>query len=272
MANHLPLPVARLPSWPLLLPLLPPVLLLGLWWLASSHALVELPDPLTVVREGWPLLKSPFTIAGPSEVGLGWLVLYSLGRVALGFGLALLVAVPMGLAIGSSGTAMQMCDPTIQGIKSVSPLAWLPVGLAALHHSEMAAIFVIFITSLCPLVLNTALGVRSIPKGYWKLARVLDLPRRTVLGQIVVPVVLPYVFTGVRISLGIAWMVIVAAEMLTGGEGIGAFVWNAWNNLNLSALMLSIGVIGLTGVAIDRLTLGLAHRCCGSSALSGEVH
>ncbi len=243
-----------------LLPCLPPIALLGLWWLVTATAIADLPSPATVLALCGPLFGKAFSVASPSDIGIGWLLCYSLGRVAVGFGCALLVGVPLGLWIGISPKASRAFDPSIQLVKSVSPLAWLPIGLASLHNSELAALFVIFITSLCPIVLNTALGVHSIPKGYWNLAQVLDLPKSTVLRQIIIPATLPNLFTGMRISLGIAWMVIVAAEMLTGAQGIGAFVWNAWNNLDLSLLIVSILIIGLTGIALDQLITKLARR------------
>jgi nitrate/nitrite transport system permease protein len=171
----------------------------------------------------------------------------------IGFLLGALVAIPLGFLLGMSRTALLILNPLIQIFKPVSPLAWLPIALTLFNLADPSAIFVIFITSLWPTIINTALGVSSVPKEYLDVAQVLEMPKARQIIKIILPASLPYIFTGLRISLGIAWLVIVAVEMLTGGVGIGFFVWDEWNRLNLSAVLLAVFVIGLTGLILDYL-------------------
>ncbi len=201
---------------------------------------------------------------GPGNLGIGWLLLASLRRVLIGFLLGALVAIPVGFLIGLSRPAMLILNPIIQILRPVSPLAWLPISLAMFGVAEPSAIFVIFITSLWSTMINTALGVGSVPKDYIDVARVLEMPKYRQIFKIILPASLPYIFTGLRLSLGIAWLVIVAVEMLTGGVGIGFFLWDEWNRLNLSSVFLAVIVIGVTGLILDylisRLQVLVTHR------------
>lgn len=211
------------------------------------------PSPGQVLDRFLEVFADPFFRGGVNNVGIGWQLLASLRRVMTGFTLAVAVAVPMGFAIGSSPTLSKAIDPFVQILKPVSPLAWLPIGLAVLKDSEATSIFVIFMSSLWPILLNTILGVRSVPAQYLALARTLEAKRSKVVRQILFPAALPNVVTGLRVSLGIAWLVIVAAEMLIGGRGIGHFLWNEWNNLNVASIVVAILLIGFVGLVLDRL-------------------
>lgn len=234
-----------------LLPLLGFAGLLLLWWSLATFGSDLLPTPAQALSENLDYILHPFYRRGPGDLGLGWLLLASLRRVLIGFGLGALVAIPVGFLIGMSRQAMLALNPLIQILKPVSPLAWLPIALAIFNLADPSAIFVIFITSLWSTILNTALGVSSVSKDYLDVARVLEMPRWRQILKIILPASLPYIFTGLRISLGIAWLVIVAVEMLTGGVGIGFFVWDEWSRLNLSSVMLAVLVIGATGLVLD---------------------
>lgn len=226
--------------------------ILLLWWLASLTSEV-LPNPLEALTANLDFIAHPFYRRGPGDLGIGWLLLASLRRVFLGFVLGSLVAIPVGFLIGMSRQAMLAINPVIQIFKPVSPVAWLPVALAIFNLANPSAIFVIFITSLWPTIINTALGVSSVSKDYLDVAQVLEMPKWRQVYKIILPASLPYIFTGLRISLGIAWLVIVAVEMLTGGVGIGFFVWDEWSRLNLNSVFLAILVIGGTGLVLDFL-------------------
>lgn len=234
--------------------LLPAVGFLGiivLWWIVALSNSELMPTPPEALVANLDYILHPFYRRGPGDLGIGWLLLASIRRVLVGFTLGALVAIPLGFLIGMSRQAMMALNPVIQIFKPVSPLAWLPVALAIFKLAEPSAIFVIFITSLWPTIINTALGVSSISKDYIDVARVLEMPKWRRITKIIWPASLPYIFTGLRISLGIAWLVIVAVEMLTGGVGVGFFVWDEWNRLNLSSVFLAILVIGLTGLILD---------------------
>lgn len=222
-----------------------------LWWAIAlaNHELMPTPPEALVANLDY--ILNPFYQRGPGDLGIGWLLLASLRRVLIGFLLGAVVAIPVGFLIGMSRQAMMALNPIIQIFKPVSPLAWLPIALAIFNLADPSAIFVIFITSLWPTIINTALGVSSVSKDYIDVARVLEMPRWRRITKIIWPASLPYIFTGLRISLGIAWLVIVAVEMLTGGIGIGFFVWDEWNRLNLSSVFLAVLVIGLTGLVLD---------------------
>lgn len=222
-----------------------------LWWIVAlfNHDLMPTPPEALVANLDY--ILNPFYQRGPGDLGVGWLLLASIRRVLLGFLLSALVAIPVGFLIGMSKQAMMALNPVIQIFKPVSPLAWLPIALAIFNLADPSAIFVIFVTSLWPTIINTALGVQSVSKDYIDVARVLEMPRWRRITKIIWPASLPYVFTGLRISLGIAWLVIVAVEMLTGGVGIGFFVWDEWNRLNLSSVFLAVLIIGLTGLLLD---------------------
>jgi nitrate/nitrite transport system permease protein len=224
---------------------------ISLWWLVALLRHEMMPTPLEALVSNLDLILHPFYRRGPGDLGLGWLLLASLARVCIGFSLGAIVAVPLGFLIGMSHEAWLIFNPLIQVFKPVSPLVWLPIALAIFNAAEPAAIFVIFITSLWSTIINTAEGVANVPKDYLEVAQVLEMPRWKQLLKIVLPASLPYIFTGLRISLGIAWLVIVAVEMLTGGIGIGFFVWDEWNRLNVSSVFLAVFVIGITGLILD---------------------
>ncbi len=258
-------PVAVRPHWRrraegVILPLLGLTVLLGVWALVSHTVAPTLPDPVRTVARSWDLIRRPFSDNGPNDEGLGWQLLASLRRVGLGFGLAVAAGVPLGLLIGVAPKLRRALDPIIQILKPVSPLAWLPIGLATFQAANPAAIFVIFITATWPILINTAFGVTQINPDYLAVARVLRLSPWTRLRRILLPATLPYIFTGLKIGLGVAWLVIVAVEMLTGGVGIGFFVWDEWNNLSLEHIILAIGVIGATGLVLDRLLAAVGRR------------
>jgi nitrate/nitrite transport system permease protein len=235
-----------------LFPLLGVAGVLLIWWIATWFSNL-LPTPWEALTANLDFILHPFYRRGPGDLGIGWLLLASLRRVFLGFLLGSLVAIPIGLLIGMSRKAMLAINPIIQIFRPVSPVAWLPVALAIFNLANPSAIFVIFITSLWPTIINTALGVSSVSKDYLDVARVLEMPRWRQITKIILPASLPYIFTGLRISLGIAWLVIVAVEMLTGGIGIGFFVWDEWSRLNLNSVFLAILVIGGTGLVLDFL-------------------
>ena len=222
-----------------------------LWWVVALANHELMPTPPEALIANWDYILHPFYERGPGDLGIGWLLLASLRRVILGFGLGALVAIPLGFLIGMSRPAMLAFNPIIQIFKPVSPFAWLPISLSLFNLADPSAIFVIFITSLWPTIINTALGVSSVPKDYLDVAQVLEMPRWRQITKIILPASLPYIFTGLRISLGIAWLVIVAVEMLTGGIGIGFFVWDEWSRLNLSSVFLAVFIIGLTGLILD---------------------
>lgn len=235
----------------ILLPLAGFLGLILLWWFVATFLTDLMPNPAQALVANLDYILHPFYQRGPGNLGLGWLLLASLRRVLLGFSLGAFVAIPVGFLIGTSKKALLALNPIIQILKPVSPLAWLPISLAIFNLADPSAIFVIFITSLWPTIINTALGVSSVPKDYLDVAQVLEMPRWRQITKIIWPASLPYIFTGLRISLGIAWLVIVAVEMLTGGVGIGFFVWDEWSRLNLSSVFLAVLVIGLTGLVLD---------------------
>jgi nitrate/nitrite transport system permease protein len=234
-----------------ILPILGFLGIILLWWVIAlaNHELMPTPPEALVANMDY--ILHPFYQRGPGNLGIGWLLLASLRRVIVGFLLGAVVAIPLGFLIGMSRSAMLAFNPIIQIFKPVSPLAWLPIALAIFNLADPSAIFVIFITSLWPTIINTALGVSSVSKDYLDVARVLEMPRWRRITKIILPASLPYIFTGLRISLGIAWLVIVAVEMLTGGIGIGFFVWDEWSRLNLSSVFLAVFIIGITGLLLD---------------------
>ncbi|CAA2144114.1 MULTISPECIES: nitrate ABC transporter permease [Methylobacterium] len=218
-----------------------------------------MPGPLDVAATAWKHLKDPFYDRGPNDKGLGIQLAYSIGRVALGYGLAVLVAIPIGFLIGMSPLMGRALDPFIQLLKPVSPLAWMPLALYTIKDSSLSAIFVIFICSLWPMLINTAFGVAGTRKEWLNVARTLEVGPIRRAFTVILPAAAPTILTGMRISIGIAWLVIVAAEMLVGGTGIGYFVWNEWNNLSITNVIVSILVIGLVGMILDQL-LARAQR------------
>ena len=211
----------------------------------------------------WHHLSDPFYDNGPNDKGIGIQLAYSLGRVLLGFGLAAIIAVPLGFLIGMSPLVYRALDPFIQILKPVSPLAWMPLALYTIKDSGLSAIFVIFICSLWPMMINTAFGVAGVRKEWLNVARTLEVGTVRRAFTVILPAAAPTILTGMRISIGIAWLVIVAAEMLVGGTGIGYFVWNEWNNLSLPNVIFAILTIGLVGMALDwifgRLQKGVTY-------------
>jgi nitrate/nitrite transport system permease protein len=222
-----------------------------LWWAIALFRHEMMPTPPEALAKNLDFILNPFYRRGPGDIGIGWLLLASLRRVCIGFSLGAIVAILVGVWIGLSRNAWLAINPIIQVFKPVSPLVWLPIALAIFNAAEPSAIFVIFITSLWSTIINTAEGVSNVPKDYLEVAQVLEMPRWKQLIKVVLPASLPYIFTGLRISLGIAWLVIVAVEMLTGGIGIGFFVWDEWNRLNVSSVFLAVFVIGVTGLILD---------------------
>ena len=234
-------------------PLIVVLALFVVWQLACSSPKSALPSPTTIWLEAKDLIVSPFYVNGTQDIGLGWRVLTSLERVAYGFGLAALIGILVGSVIGQSVWAMRGLDPIFQVLRTVPPLAWLPLSLAAFRDSAPSAVFVIFITSIWPIMINTAVGIRNIPDDYSNVARVLRLNQFEYFWRVMVPAAAPYIFTGLRIGVGLSWLAIVAAEMLTGGVGIGFFIWDAWNSSRLSDIIVALAYIGLTGFILDRL-------------------
>jgi nitrate/nitrite transport system permease protein len=229
-------------------------------WAAVAKFGGRIPDPLAVGAAAAKIFADPFYAKGPNDQGIGWNVLTSLGRVGLGFGLAALVGIPLGFLLGRFRFLSDMAAPVISLLRPVSPLAWLPIGLLIFKAANPAAIYVIFVCSLWPMIINTAVGVRQVPQDYLNVARVLSLSEWKVFTKILFPAVLPYMLTGVRLSIGVAWLVIVAAEMLTGGVGIGFWVWDEWNNLNVKHIIIAIFVVGVVGLALEQLLLLIARR------------
>ncbi|MGH8434327.1 MAG: nitrate ABC transporter permease [Pseudomonas sp.] len=240
-------------------PLLGIALFIGVWALIASRS-EGLPGPLATWYSALELFADPFYDNGPNDMGIGWNILHSLGRVGLGFGLAALIGVPLGFAIGRFAFLANMLSPIISLLRPVSPLAWLPIGLLVFEAAGPASIWVIFISSIWPIILNTAAGVASVPQDYLNVARVLKLSEFKVLTRILFPAVLPHLMTGIRLAIGVAWLVIVAAEMLTGGTGLGFWVWDEWNNLNVEHILIAIIIVGLVGLALEQTLLLLAKR------------
>jgi nitrate/nitrite transport system permease protein len=241
----------------------PPVigmaLLVAIWALLTQNS-TSFPTPWATFDAAVKLFSDPFYSNGPNDQGIGWNILYSLERVGLGFGLAALVGIPLGFLIGRFVLFNRMLSPLISLLKPVSPLAWLPIGLLVFKSANPAAIWTIFICSIWPMVINTAVGVQKVPEDYLNVARVLKLSEWKIATRILLPSVMPYMLTGVRLSVGTAWLVIVAAEMLTGGVGIGFWVWDEWNNLNVAHIIIAIFVIGIVGLLLEWSLLAVARR------------
>ena len=242
----------------LMLPLCGIAMAMGAWY-GASLAVPDLPSPWRTWEESKVYILEPLAYRGESDQGILLLAYYSLMRVARGFLLGIAIATPLGFLLGVSSTLTKMFDPIMQVLRPISPLAWLPLGLVIFQKSEPAALFAIAVCSMWPTVINTMLGVRAIPQDYWNVARVLRLSRMTTFTKIIVPATLPYMFTGYRLSLGIAWLVIVASEMLTGTPGVGGFLWQEYNSLVYAHILLAIITIGVVGFALDRL-MGLAEN------------
>ena len=228
------------------------LLLVLFWGLLSGLVGKELPGPLATLKVFWQLVSDPFYDNGPNDKGIAIQLGSSLLRVFAGFGLGSLVAIPIGVLMGAEPVCKRMFYPIVQLLRPVSPLAWFPLGLAVFKHAGEATIFVIFITSLWPTVINTAFGVASVPEDHKIVGRAFGFSRGRRLRKILIPYSLPHILTGLRLSMGVAWLVIVAGEMLSGGIGIGFFVWDSWNALSLERVMSAILLIGAIGLLLDR--------------------
>jgi nitrate/nitrite transport system permease protein len=240
-------------SW--ILPLLGFVCIIILWQISSLTWAKNLPTPAKTWETSKVYILEPFAKRGEMDQGILRFTWYSLILVAKGYFLALLIGTPLGFILGISQFFTKAFDPMIQVLKPVSPLAWLPLGLVLFQKPEPSALFTIAMCSMWPTVLNTAIGVRNIPQDYLNVGKVLKLSKFKMLWKILLPATLPYMFTGYRLSLGIAWLVIVAAEMLTGAPGVGGFLWQEYNALIYEHIILSIATIGLIGFVLDRLML-----------------
>ena len=240
----------------------PPIVVIALtlliWELLCRRAGSTLPPPSRVLNDTWELIVDPFFDRGGLDKGLFWHLSASLQRVASGYALASLVGVALGTLVGQSTWAMRGLDPIFQVLRTVPPLAWLPLSLAAFRNGQPSAIFVIFITAIWPIIINTAVGIRNIPQDYRNVARVLRLNHFEFFWKIMVPSAAPFIFTGLRIGIGLSWLAIVAAEMLIGGVGIGFFIWDAWNSSHISEIILALVYVGLIGFVLDRIVAAIA--------------
>lgn len=242
-------------------PLIAIALFLVIWQILCSSPDSNLPSPIKTFQETWdPLIIDPFFDNGGTDKGLALQIFASLGRVAIGFSLAAIVGIAVGIIVGSNTFIYNAVDPIFQVLRTVPPLAWLPISLAALRDANPSAIFVIFITSIWPIIINTTVGVQQIPQDYRNVARVLRLRGPKYFFKILFPASVPYIFTGLRIGIGLSWLAIVAAEMLVGGVGIGFFIWDAWNSSRLSEIILALVYVGIVGLLLDRLIAFIASK------------
>jgi nitrate/nitrite transport system permease protein len=233
--------------------------LLGVWQVLCSSPTATLPPPTKVIADTWGLISDPFYDRGALDKGLFWQILASVKRVALGFSLSAVIGIALGILIGQSMLAMRGLDPIFQILRTVPPLAWLPLSLAAFRQADPSAIFVIFITSIWPIIINTSVGVRNIPQDYRNVAAVIRLNPLEYFWKIMMPATVPHIFTGLRIGIGLSWLAIIAAEMLIGGVGIGFFIWDAWNSSLISDIIVALIYVGVVGFILDRLITGLGY-------------
>src|SRR3984893_18669204 len=234
-------------------------LLMLFWELVCRRAGSTLPPPSRVFKETRELIFDPFFDRGGIDKGLFWHLSASLQRVALGYSLAAVAGIALGTLVGQSVWAMRGLDPIFQVLRTIPPLAWLPLSLAAFRDGQPSAIFVIFITSIWPIIINTAVGIRNIPQDYRNVAAVVRLNPLEFFWKIMIPSAAPYIFTGLRIGIGLSWLSIVAAEMLIGGVGIGFFIWDAWNSSHISEIILALFYVGIIGFVLDRMIAGLSR-------------
>ena len=260
---------------PTLPQVLPYLLCIGafliVWQLLSALLGVErLPGPINVLVDTWdPYISQPFFDDGGTSKGLGWQILISLQRVAVGYGLAAVVGVAIGGLLGLNRFAGKGFDPVVQVLRTVPPLAWFPISLMVFQDANTSAVFVIFITAIWPIIINTAVGIQEIPQDYTNVARVLRLSKRAYISNIVIPATVPYVFTGLRIAVGLAWLAIVAAEMLKADGGIGYFIWDAYNaggDASSSQIILAIIYVGVVGLLLDRLVAWVGRKVSKGAA------
>jgi nitrate/nitrite transport system permease protein len=262
--NDSPSLFSRLLSTPktrkVIAPMITVLVLLTIWQLFTLSPEANLPGPIKVVQQTWELIINPFFDKGGSNKGLFWQIWASLQRVMQGFALAAVVGVSIGIVVGTSELLFDAFDPIFQVLRTIPPLAWLPISLAAFQQSNPSAIFVIFITSIWPIIINTITGVQQIPQDYVNVSKVLQLSRKEYFLEVVFPATVPYIFTGLRIGVGLSWLAIVAAEMLIGGVGIGFFIWDAWNAANISQIIIALLYVGLVGLMLDKIIAFVATR------------
>lgn len=227
-------------------------ILVGIWALVSKLTANEIPTPIATWSVFYEMLQDPFYDYGPNDKGIGIQLWSSIKRVLMGFGIGSLVAIPLGMLMGASQIGMKLLNPLVQILRPVSPLAWFPLGLLAFKASEGATVFIIMITSLWPTLINTAFGVSTIPQDHKNVGKAFGFSRWKYITKILIPYALPHIITGLRLSIGVAWMVIVAGEMLSGGIGIGFFVWDSWNGLSLEKILSAILIIGIVGLLLDK--------------------
>ena len=243
--------------------IVPPIVVLaiclGIWELLCRKSGATLPPPSRVLKDTWELIADPFFDRGGIDKGLFWHMSASLQRVAFGYTLAAIAGVLLGTLVGQSTWAMRGLDPIFQVLRTVPPLAWLPLSLAGFRDAHPSALFVIFITSIWPIIINTSVGVRNIPQDYRNVAAVIRLSWWEVFYKITLPATVPYIFTGLRIGIGLSWLAIVAAEMLIGGVGIGFFIWDAWNSSRISDIIVALVYIGIVGFLLDKLIATVGH-------------
>lgn len=234
-------------------PLIALTILLIVWQILCNDPTSNLPSPIKTFNDTYTLIVDPFFDNGGTNKGLFWQILASLERVAIGYSLAVVVGIAVGIVIGSNALLYDAFDPIFQVLRTVPPLAWLPIALAALRQANPSAIFVIFITAIWPIIINTTVGVQQIPQDYKNVAKVLNLSKRKYFFNILFPAAVPYIFTGLRIGIGLAWLAIIAAEMLVGGVGIGFFIWDSYNSSRMSQIILALIYVGVVGLLLDRL-------------------
>jgi nitrate/nitrite transport system permease protein len=250
---------------------LPPLIVIGvlllIWEILGSRPGAALPAPSRVVQDTWELIIHPFYDNGGNDVGVAWQLLASLQRVAYGYSLAVVAGVSLGVLVGQSTWALRGLDPLFQVLRTVPPLAWLPISLAGFQDGNPSAIFVIFITSIWPIIINTSIGIRNIPEDYRNVARVIRLNGIEYFVKIMLPAAAPFIFSGLRIGVGLSWLAIIAAEMLIGGVGIGFFIWDAWNSSRISDIILALVYVGLVGFFLDRVVAWIGRAVTrGTSA------
>ncbi len=249
-------------------PLVTVALLVGIWELVSSQPGATLPPPSKVVADTATLIADPFFNNGGNDVGMAWQLLASLKRVLYGYSIAVVVGISLGVLVGQFAIAMRGLDPIFQVLRTVPPLAWLPIALAGFRDGNPSAIFVIFITAVWPIIINTSIGIRNIPNDYRNVARVVQLNGLEYFLKIMLPAAAPYIFSGLRIGVGLSWLAIVAAEMLIGGVGVGFFIWDAWNSSRISDIVLALFYVGIVGYALDRIVSWIGRWVARGTSVS----
>lgn len=247
------------PPRKILAPICAILFILTLWQVLCNSPDANLPSPLKTFQDTSDLIFNPFFDNGGVDKGLFWQILASLQRVAIGYSLAAIVGIILGILIGSNAFIYDAVDPIFQVLRTVPPLAWLPIALAAFQEANPSAIFVIFITAIWPIIINTTVGVQQIPQDYKNVAKVLRLSGVKYFWEIMFPAAVPYIFTGLRIGIGLSWLAIVAAEMLVGGVGIGFFIWDSYNSSQLSEIIIALIYVGVVGLILDRLVAWISH-------------